>query len=121
VNVYKLAFKIKWADVNDCGMTGPRGTKMMKSFMAHGIESMLIERTIRVVMSPEWLTGTTPESPEGLKIMELPVLTLTPEGIEARMRNRSDRWREWGVMEVLKDIVLWLRNRLQCSSRKLID
>jgi hypothetical protein len=83
VNVYKPAFYIKWADVNDCGMTGPRGTKMMKSFIAHGIESTLIKQTIRMAMHPEWLTAMTLESPEGLKIMELPVLTLTPEGIEA--------------------------------------
>jgi hypothetical protein len=83
VNVYKPAFYIKWADVNDRGMTGPRGTKMMKSFIAHGIKSTLIKWTIRVAMRPEWLTANALKSPEGLKIMELPVLTLTAEGIEA--------------------------------------
>jgi hypothetical protein len=83
VNVYKPAFPIKWADVNDREMIAPRGTKMMKSFIAHGIESTLIERTIRVAMRPEWLTANALESPEGLKIMELPILTLTAEGTEA--------------------------------------
>jgi hypothetical protein len=82
VNVYKLDFKIEWADVNDRGMTGVRGTKMMKLFMAHGIELTLIERTICMAMSPEWIMGTMLDSPEGLKIMDLPVLMLTLEGIE---------------------------------------
>jgi hypothetical protein len=82
VNVYNPDFKIKWADVNNRGMMEPRGTKMMKLFIAHGIESTLIEQTIHIVMSPEWIMRPMLDTPEGLKIMELLVLTLTAEGIE---------------------------------------
>jgi hypothetical protein len=63
-------------------MTGMRGTNMMKSFIVHDIESTLIKRMICVAMSPDWITGLMLNSPKGLKIMELPVLMLTAEGIE---------------------------------------
>jgi hypothetical protein len=38
---------------------------------------MLIERMIHIVMSLDWITGLMLNSPKGLKIMELLVLTLT--------------------------------------------
>jgi hypothetical protein len=38
---------------------------------------------IHIVMSLDWITGPMLNSPKGLKIMELLVLRLTAEGIEA--------------------------------------
>jgi hypothetical protein len=83
MNVYEPDVKIIWAEVNNGGMTETRGTKMMKWFIAYGIESTPIEWMIHVAMSPDWISGLMLDSWEGLKIMELPVLMLTTEGIEA--------------------------------------
>jgi hypothetical protein len=82
-NVYKPEYKITWGEVNDHGMTGMIATNMMKLFIVHGIKSTLIKQMIHIAMSPDWIMGPMLDSPEGLKIMELLVLTLTAGGIEA--------------------------------------
>ena len=56
---------------------------MVVSFKAHGIKVTLIEQVIRITLKPSWIQGEMLDSMEGLRILEVPILSLTAEGVEA--------------------------------------
>lgn len=84
IQVYKPETDMKWAFINDRSMNTTRGNDMVVSFKAHGIEATFVERAIRIALKPSWIEGEMIDSTEGLRILEVPILSLTAEGVEAR-------------------------------------
>ena len=106
IQVYKPETDLKWAEINDQLMNTTRGNDMVVSFKAHGIKVTLVEQAIHITLKPSWIQGEMLDSMEGLRILEVPILSLTAKVLKLAKLDCFNLLRVWDVVEASKDIVL---------------